>query len=79
MDHVFDIDEAGTITGLWTEMIELRPLGSLNITRASEIEFDNGRGLWQVKINGAIVFEHASRDHCLQWEKEFFNQELLAR
>jgi hypothetical protein len=75
MNPILTIDSHGTITGLYTELIELPQLGRLEITRATTIEFNTPTQQWEVKdAAGAILFVDPSRSCCLAWELERFNQ-----
>ena len=75
MNAVLTIDHQGTVTGLYTELIELSQLGHLEITRATSIEFNPATQAWDVTdANGAILFSDASRARCLAWEHQHFNQ-----
>jgi hypothetical protein len=68
-------DPQGTITGLYTELIELNQLGRLEITRASTIEFNASSQQWEVKdAEGVILHSNPSRSRCVEWELEHFNQ-----
>ncbi len=68
-------DPTGTGHAFFTEAIDLSTIGRLEISRATTIEFQNGRQLWEVKdAQGQILFAHPSRSACLQWEHEHFNQ-----
>lgn len=65
----------GDVTGLYTEAIPLTEIGSLRITRATSIEFNNNNQLWELKdTEGKVLFENQSRAVCLAWEQEHFNQ-----
>jgi len=65
----FDID--GTAHCLWTEALPLHELGRLEITRATNIEFNNGAQQWEVKDqNGRVRFFAKSRSACLEWEQQ---------
>lgn len=66
----------GTMVGLWTEAINLHAFGPLQIQRASNIEFDNATERWTVEIEGTILFSDPSRDRCLQWEHDYFENRL---
>ena len=75
MNTILTIDQQGTITGLYTELIELNQLGHLEITRATRIEFNPTTQQWDVTdAGGAILFSDLSRSRCLAWEHEMFNQ-----
>jgi hypothetical protein len=75
MTAILTIDHQGTVTGLYTELIELSRLGRLAITRATNIEFNPATQQWEVKdAEGVILFSHPSRSCCLAWEVDRFNQ-----
>jgi hypothetical protein len=68
-------DVTGTGTCFYTEAIDLQNIGSLEITRASTIEFNANSQEWEVKDNnGAILYSDPSRNRCLSWEQRNFNQ-----
>jgi hypothetical protein len=70
----------GTVHGLYTEAIDLAALGTLNIERASTIEFDNRSQLWRVcHQDGHRLYSSASRIDCQRWEQEFFTSEVLLK
>ena len=67
-------DPTGAGHGLYTEVIDLSSIGSLEIHRATTIEFNNATQLWEVKDNdGAILFGDPSRSACLGWEHRSFS------
>lgn len=73
--NVLTVDTCGIVTGLYTEEIPLSALGSLRIERLTTIEFDDRTQLWEVRDRAArLLFADASRDRCLRWEHERFNQ-----
>ena len=64
----FNID--GTAQCLWTEALPLHEIGRLEITRASNLEFNNGTQQWEVKdMKGKVRFVAKSRSACLEWEQ----------
>ena len=61
----------GTAQCLWTEVLPLHELGRLEISRATNIEFNNTTQKWEVKDRGGKVrFFSKSRSACLEWEQE---------
>lgn len=62
----------GTIEGLHTDIVPLQELGRLNVTRATNVEFDIDRQEWAVTLpDGTEVFSHTSREKALDWERKF--------
>jgi len=76
---VIRFDSDGSAKCLWTEAIDLSAIGTLRIYRASKIEYNNARGLWQVTINGCMQpsFEASTRQACIDWEVTELNNALL--
>jgi len=65
----------GTGAGLYTELIDLREIGSLDVSRASNIEFNVEFQQWEVfDYTGRAVFTDPSREDCLRWERLNFNE-----
>ena len=61
---------AGLVDCLYTEAIDLRALGKLEITRATDIRYDHASQQWQVSApeSDAVIFRSPSRSECLAWE-----------
>jgi hypothetical protein len=60
----------GTTHCLWTDAISLPSLGRLEITRASEIEFNDADQKWEViDRKGEVRVIAKSRSACLEWEQ----------
>lgn len=73
-EAVLTFNPDGTAQGLYTEIIPMHALGRLSVQRASSIEFDDAAQQWVVRdLVGGHLFHHASRQQCLDWEREFFN------
>ena len=72
MKAVMTFTDDGMAQCLYHELIDLTELGHLCCTRASVIEFDAATQEWQVKLpdGDAVLFSHASREACLQWEHD---------
>ena len=65
----------GTGRGLYTEVIDLTCLGRLKVERATTITFDNRCQVWRVKDRtGFPLFTSPSRETCLDWEKQYFQE-----
>lgn len=62
----------GRIDCLYTEAIDLRALGRLEVVRATEIAFEPAAQQWEVRsfASGRLLFSDPSREVCLQWERE---------
>ena len=75
LPEVIHFNPDGTGAGLYTELIDLREIGSLEVVRASEIEFNETTQQWEVfDFTGTRVFTEPSREACLRWERQHFNQ-----
>ena len=57
---------------LYTEAILLGSIGTLEIKRATNIEFNDHTQLWEVRNakNNGILFQDALREICIAWEHE---------
>ena len=73
--HVLTFDPTGAGHTLYTELVDLRSIGPLEITRATSIEFRAADQKWEVKdATGKVLFSNASRAVCLAWEQQRFNR-----
>ena len=68
-----DFTSDGHAHCLYDEAIDLHTLGRLQMRRASHIEFNGLTQQWGVRLVGeeAVVFADASRQSCLEWEREY--------
>jgi len=72
---VLTFQPGGIVTGLYTEAIPLAEIGALKINRLTDIEFNDSTQQWEVKDRtGTLLFSESSREQCLQWEHQQFNQ-----
>ena len=70
MNITIAFNSDGTAQCLWTEALPLHELGRLEITRASNIEFNNTTQQWEVSDQkGRVRFFARSRSVCLEWEQ----------
>ena len=74
MNPVLTFDAQGMARCLYTDAIPLQSLGTLEIHRATTIEFNSAGQQWEVQdTEGAILFVDPSRSRCLAWELDYFN------
>lgn len=71
--HAIRFDPDGTATALWTEALPLADIGSLQVHRASEIEYNNFSEMWECRINGEMLCMSRSRQFCLDFEHAHIN------
>ncbi len=74
--HTILFTPDGAARCLWTEAVPLHELGRLEIQRASTVEFDPASQEWEVRLASdpdVVAFSHASRETCLQWERNTLN------
>lgn len=69
---ILRFDPTGKVACLYTEAIDLRSLGSLEIKRLTDVRFDDESQQWEVVLlsSGEIVHRDPSREACLVWERE---------
>ena len=74
--HVLHFLPDGRGAGLYTELVDLREVGRLDVCRATTVEFDDKSQCWEVHdFTGHRLFSHRSRETCLDWERRHFNEE----
>ena len=69
------IDAQGGVAMLQDDALDLRELGTVEITRASHVEFDNAKQLWFVQSAKTLKFLYwaKTRIEALAWEKEWYS------
>jgi hypothetical protein len=69
---ILRFDPTGKVACLYTEVIDLRLLGSLEIKRLTDVRFDDTSQQWEVVMvaSGEIIHRDPSREACLSWERE---------
>ncbi len=79
-NHTITFKPDGTARCLWTEAVPLHELGRLEITRATNIDFNNATQQWEViDTNGRVRFFARSRAACLGWEQHNMQPNLFLR
>lgn len=74
MNPVLTFELDGVVRCLHTDAIPLQTLGTLEISRATSIEFNSAVQQWEVKdAEGLTLHSHPSRSCCLAWEVDRFN------
>ena len=74
MNPVLTFDVDGVVRCLHTDAIPLQSLGTLEVQRASTIEFNPAVQQWEVKdATGLTLHSDPSRSCCLAWELDRFN------
>ena len=71
MSQTLRFNLGGQIDCLYTEAIDLRVLGRLQVVRATDIRFNPHKQQWDVHAadTGQVLFSHPSRNECLSWEQ----------
>jgi hypothetical protein len=72
MSQTLRFNPGGRIDCLYTEAIDLRALGRLQVFRATDIRFCEKSQQWNVRCaaTGKLLHRDPSREACLQWERE---------
>jgi hypothetical protein len=72
---VLTVKNNGDAGCLYSELIDLSSIGSLKISRASNIRFNEAEQKWEVvAVDSKVLFSHSSRAVCLAWEVQHFNR-----
>ena len=71
MNSILRFDPGGHIGCLYTEAIDLRALGRLQVVRATDIRFNPATQQWDVHdaATGRRLHSDPSREACLAWER----------
>jgi hypothetical protein len=71
MSHTLRFQPGGRIDCLYTEAINLRALGRLQVYRATDIRFCERSQQWKVRCasTGKLLHTDPSREACLAWER----------
>lgn len=75
MDHIISISPDGTVRTLYTDRINLRDFGTLDVKRASNVEYDNKEEGWVVTLSdGRFIARdpHRSKWVSHEWIKYVF-------
>ena len=72
MSQTLRFNAGGHIDCLYTEAIDLRALGRLQVFRATDIRFCETTQLWKVRCatSGKLLHCDPSREACLAWERD---------
>ena len=72
MSHTLRFQPGGRIDCLYTEAINLRALGRLQVYRATDIRFCERTQQWKVRCasTGKLLHTDPSREVCLAWERQ---------
>ena len=72
MSHTLRFTPGGRIDCLYTEAVDLRALGRLQVVRATDIRFNNSTQQWDVHDadSGVVLFSNPTRSECLHWEHQ---------
>lgn len=71
---VLTIKNNGEAGCLYSELIDLSSIGLLEVSRASNIEFNHQKQRWEVQTGGKVLFSNSSRAVCQAWEIQHFNR-----
>lgn len=67
----------GNIECLYSEEIDLSELGTLTVQRASHVEFNNEKQLWEVRlVNSGVLGYFKTRREALDFEIEVLNKRI---
>lgn len=72
MKTTLRFNPCGQVDCLYTEAIDLRALGRLEVFRATDIRFCQRSQRWNVRCasTGKLLHSDPSRENCLTWERD---------
>lgn len=71
------VNTDGSVAGLYSEAIDLRELGRLDVQRAALVEFDNARQQWVVTSpDGYELGAFKTKSSALLFEEDFVSNKL---
>jgi hypothetical protein len=72
MKATLRFDPVGLVACLYSESVDLRSLGRLQVVRATDISFHEESQLWEVRCasSGSLLHSDHSREACLVWERD---------
>lgn len=75
VDLVFDIDEEGSLHGLYTDEIDLFSIGRVTeVRKASNVEFNESEQVWEVSsLEGKVLYQNSNRQKAIDWEIAAFS------
>jgi hypothetical protein len=71
-----EITEDGGVRMLHDDAVNLAELGEIEVTRASNVEFDNAKGCWYVQSAATMAIlkdDFVTREEALKWEKKWYS------
>jgi hypothetical protein len=72
-----DIRPDGTVHCLYTDAIDLQAFGKVQVTRASNVEFEEGPQLWVARLpDGRAIGAARSRADCLKLEVAYLQERM---
>ncbi len=74
----FKITKAGELEAVYSDFVQQLNLGTMQVARASKVEFNPGCQDWEARhLDGSLMAHAKTRQECLEKEKEIVEAELL--
>jgi|688.fasta_scaffold1145159_2 hypothetical protein len=71
------IDKHGDIVGLADDVIDKLRLGTKDVKRVSNVEFDHAQQLWvATDLEGRVIASDPIRSRVIDLEREYFNSSI---